>query len=129
MLCSCKDEFELIRLSGEAKVSEINRDNEFSIICPIEINASPIDGYDKFYDDIKSRMKFPFDKDNPKGKVYVGFNIDQNGDMSSVEVIRGVNEELDKEALRLIKSSTAEWKAGHVGDIKVNQRIVIPISF
>lgn len=63
-----------------------------------------------------------------KGKVYVQFIIDKDGSVTNVEVIRGVDPSLDKEALRVVKSMP-KWKPGEQRGKPVKVSFQIPINF
>lgn len=63
-----------------------------------------------------------------KGKVFVQFIIDKEGKVTNVEIIRGVDPSLDKEALRVVKSMPA-WKPGKQRGKPVKVSFQIPINF
>jgi protein TonB len=63
-----------------------------------------------------------------QGKVYVRFVIDKNGEVTHVEIYRGVETSLDKEALRVV-GLLPKWKPGKQGGKAVNVSYVVPINF
>lgn len=63
-----------------------------------------------------------------KGKVFVSFIIDQNGLISNVELIRGVDVSIDNEALRVVRSMP-KWKPGRQNGMPVKVRYSVPILF
>lgn len=63
-----------------------------------------------------------------KGKVFVQFIIDKEGKVTNVEIIRGVDPSLDKEALRVVKSMPS-WKPGKQRGKPVKVSFQIPINF
>ena len=65
---------------------------------------------------------------NIQGKVYVQFIIEKNGKVSNVKVVRGVDKNLDKEAVRVIKSSP-DWKPGIQRGKAVRVYFTVPINF
>ena len=67
-------------------------------------------------------------RDGVQGTVMVQFTIDKDGKVTDAEVIKGVDEELDAEALKVIMASP-KWKPGKVGGKKVRALITLPVEF
>lgn len=68
-------------------------------------------------------------KNKVQGRVILEFVINANGTVSDVRVARGVNEELDAEAVRVV-SDSPEWEPGR--DEKGNPvkvRMTFPVVF
>ncbi len=63
-----------------------------------------------------------------QGKVYVKFVVGSDGSISNVEVERGVTEELDREAKRVIREMP-NWLPGEAKGKKARTRCRIPIVF
>jgi periplasmic protein TonB len=62
------------------------------------------------------------------GTVYVRFVVRPNGNVTDVEVIRGLSKDCDKEAMRVI-SIMPGWIAGMQNGTSVPVRMVLPIKF
>jgi len=62
------------------------------------------------------------------GKVLVQFVIDDKGKVTKVEVLKGVEKTLDKEAVRVIKSMP-KWIPGKKNGKPVKVRYTIPLTF
>jgi len=63
-----------------------------------------------------------------QGRVVVKFVVQKDGSISNVEVMRSVDEHLDAEVVRLVKSMP-NWKPGkHNGEV-VNVQYVLPVVF
>lgn len=67
-------------------------------------------------------------KDGVQGKVYVSFVVDENGSVQDAKVIRGVNSELDAEALRVVKL-LEKWTPGKEKGKAVKVQFTVPINF
>jgi len=67
-------------------------------------------------------------KDSIAGKVYIQFVVNSDGHVDRVKVARGVNPDLDKEAVRVVKSSP-KWTPGKQRGKAVNVAYTIPIIF
>ena len=63
-----------------------------------------------------------------QGRVLVDFIIDESGKVTDVKVLRGVDELLDAEAVRVISASPA-WKPGYVRGKKVKSEISLYVEF
>lgn len=75
-------------------------------------------------------LKYPADavRDGIQGRVMVEFVIEKDGKVSQVKVTRGVSEELDAEAVKVI-SASPKWKPGKVSGQKVRCRMTVPVEF
>ena len=62
------------------------------------------------------------------GRVIVSFVVNKDGTIQNVEVIRGVHEKLDAEAVRVVKSMPA-WSPGEQQGRKVRSKFQLPVFF
>ena len=67
-------------------------------------------------------------KAGTQGRVMVSFIVETDGTISNAHVQKGVSEELDQEALRVIKNMP-KWKPGMQSGKAVRVKYTIPISF
>tara|TARA_B100000214_G_scaffold373557_1_gene354129 strand:- start:566 stop:973 length:408 start_codon:yes stop_codon:yes gene_type:complete len=65
---------------------------------------------------------------NIQGKVFVQFVVEKNGKVSNIKVVKGVDKNLDKEAVRVVQS-LPDWKPGEQKGKAVRVLITIPINF
>ena len=63
-----------------------------------------------------------------QGTVMVEFIIEKDGKISNVRVAKGVSEELDAEALKVVQASP-KWKPGKVSGNKVRTSVTVPVEF
>ena len=63
-----------------------------------------------------------------QGKVYVSFVVSKAGMVTKARVVRGVDPQIDREALRVIKT-LPKWKPGMQNDKAVNVAYTVPINF
>lgn len=75
-------------------------------------------------------MKYPDEavRNGIQGRVLVDFIIDENGKVTDVKVLKGVDKLLDDEAVRII-SASPDWKPGRVRGKKVKAEISIYVDF
>ena len=62
------------------------------------------------------------------GKVYITFVVEKDGTLSDIRVMKGADESLNREALRVINSSPL-WKPGSNHGIPVRVRCSIMMNF
>ena len=65
---------------------------------------------------------------NITGKVYVSFIVDKQGNVTNVKIVRGVDKNLDAEAVRVV-SSLPKYKPGKQRGKPVRVMFTIPINF
>lgn len=63
-----------------------------------------------------------------QGRVIVSFVVNKDGTIQNVEVLRGVHEKLDAEAVRVVKSMPA-WSPGEQQGRKVRSKFQLPVFF
>lgn len=79
---------------------------------------------------IASNIQYPEDArtNNVQGKVFISFVISKEGKVTMVRIIRGVSEELDQEALRVVQL-LPDFSPGRQGTEFVRVGYNIPINF
>ncbi len=98
------------------------------------------EGINKLMKDIRTSTDNYWKKRYPKGKpiypceqgisgrIIVSFVINENGQVTDPEVLRHVDKDLDKEAIRIIKSMP-RWIPGEHKGKKVKVRLTLPVQF
>jgi protein TonB len=79
---------------------------------------------------IQKNVKYPAiaKEYNITGKVYVSFIVDRSGSVTNVKIVRGVDKNLDAEAMRVVKS-LPKYKPGKQRGKAVRVMFTIPINF
>jgi protein TonB len=79
---------------------------------------------------IASSIKYPIiaQENGIQGRVYVSFVVNSKGKVEQVKIARGVDPNLDKEALRVI-NSLPTWKPGKQRGKAVKVSFTVPINF
>ncbi|MDO5035704.1 MAG: energy transducer TonB [Porphyromonas sp.] len=67
-------------------------------------------------------------ENNVQGRVLVSFVVERDGSVSDVKVVRGVDPNLDKEAVRVVKL-LPKWKPGMQTGKPVRYRYNLPVTF
>ena len=79
---------------------------------------------------ISKNVKYPVlaMENGIQGKVYIQFVIENDGSITDVKVVRGVDASLDKEAVRVVKAMP-KWKPGKQRGKPVRVSYTLPINF
>ncbi len=135
-----------VEIEEELEIEDTEADQETEVIEVVEVEEEESDevfGFAVIEDKpvfpggdaalmkyLATNTKFPpVAKENGiQGRVFVGFVIDKNGKVVDVEILRGVDPHLDREALRVVKSMPS-WKPGKQRGKPVKVRYQVPINF
>lgn len=63
-----------------------------------------------------------------RGVCSAAFVVEPDGTLSNIEVVRGVEESLNREALRVV-ATMPRWIPGRIGDRGVRVYCMVPIPF
>ena len=79
---------------------------------------------------LSSHVKYPpiAEENGIQGRVIVGFVVERDGSVSQVQVIRGVDPSLDKEAARVV-ASMPKWTPGRQNGQNVRVKYNVPVNF
>lgn len=85
---------------------------------------------EKFREWIATQLVYPAiaAKNGISGRVFVQFIVNPKGKVTDVIVVRGVDPALDKEALRVVRSSP-DWEPGKQKGKPVSVQFTFPIIF
>ncbi len=87
-------------------------------------------GEEDLYTYLDSNLQYPVEalEKGIQGVVYVQFVVEKDGSVSAAKVIRGVEESLDQEALRVVKAMP-KWKPGTQRGVAVRTSYTLPVRF
>lgn len=77
---------------------------------------------------IQNKIDYPSTalKDSIEGNVYVAFNIKVDGSTSNHRIVRGIREDLNREALRITRLIKFEKSAGRGGrDVEIQHYVIV----
>ena len=79
---------------------------------------------------VNARLVYPelAKENNVQGRVTLQFTVETDGRVTNVRVLRGVDESLDKEAVRVV-SSSPKWEPGRQRDRAVKVTYTFPVIF
>lgn len=138
---ACNDESELkngtidevaVMALSENKLESVNNESVegeiyFDADVMAKFNNKEADEFRKY---MALNLKYPKEaaKKGINGRVYVSFIVDKAGDVKQVKVVRGVDEALDNEAIRVVRNSP-KWEPALIDDKPVNVQFTFPIVF
>lgn len=86
-----------------------------------------INGMKDFNDFIGKNFKTP-KNETISGRIFVSFFVSKEGFIKDIKILRGLNEEIDNEALRVVGLYNKKWKAGKSRGIDVDVKYACPIN-
>ena len=105
-----------------------SKDNELFIVVEVQPQYPGGDiTMNKF---ISDNLQYPkiAQENGIQGRVITQFIVEKDGSLSDIQVVRGVDPSLDKEAIRLIRLMP-EWIPGTQRGNKVRVRYTLPVTF
>ncbi len=111
----------------EIEIIEEDDDEFFMVVENMPIFPGGDLGLMKY---IQKNVKYPAiaKEYNITGKVYISFIVDKSGSVTNVKIVRGVDKNLDAEAVRVVKS-LPKYKPGKQRGKSVRVMFTIPINF
>jgi len=87
-------------------------------------------GLKEMFKYLGNNLKYPKREKNIgiQGTVHLTFVVGKKGEIKKIEVLRGVNDAIDQEAIRVLKAMP-NWKPGKQHGKAVNVRYNLPIKF
>lgn len=105
-----------------------NSQAEELIIDPVESMPSFKGGDDSLFAYLNKNNQWRVGQSTIEGKVFVGFTVNEKGELKNIEVKKSLCPTCNKEALRLIENMP-NWKPARENGKLVSKRMVLPISF
>ena len=94
----------------------------------VEEQPVPKNGYEAFYRKLSEELKYP-GQFAEGGKVFIQFTVNTIGNVVDAEVIKGLNDVADQEALRAFVAVDEKFEPGNQRGKAINVRMVLPITF
>jgi periplasmic protein TonB len=113
--------------SGQVVTAEDSTQKD-EMVDPVEIIPSFPGGQDKLARFVKANQKRTSFSDSVKGKVFVQFVVEKTGELTEIEIVRGLNDQCNNEAIRLLRAMP-KWNPGSQGGKLVRTRMVLPLVF
>lgn len=103
-------------------------DDETVVMPDITEAAVPVKGYDAFYAYIYDHLKIPGHllEQRIDAKIIVSFVVDTDGSLTEVQVLKGFDQKLEEQVVKLLEESPA-WKPAWQQGRKVKMRLQLPV--
>ncbi len=130
-----------------ATSSEIKKVKPVTGKSTISNKTNQVKGYDEVMDVVEQMPAFPGGNDSLfvylsrnikypvvaqengiQGTVYLHFVVSKNGQIDKIEVLRGVNPAIDKEAIRVVRNMP-RWIPGKQNNEPVSVKYTLPMKF
>lgn len=110
----------------KAKVEEVTEE----IFVVVEENPEFPGGNSAMMKFLSDNIKYPViaQENGISGRVITTFVVERDGSITDVQVVRGVDPSLDKEAIRVIQTMP-KWKPGKQRGSTVRVRFTLPVVF
>jgi TonB family protein len=95
-----------------------------------EVNPTFPGGLDALFKFLSKKIEYPLraEQNNTSGEVLVQFEIEKDGSLTNINVVKGIGDGCDEEAIRAMKLSP-KWIPGYQYGIPVRTRYTLPIEF
>jgi TonB family protein len=119
-----------IKLVTPTAAADTTRKDDGPIFSAVEQVPEFAGGLPAFGDFLVKNIKYPAEarKNGIQGKVFIAFVVEKDGSLSNIRVVRGVDNALDQEALRVLEISP-KWTPGFQNGKPVRVMYSVPISF
>lgn len=129
-----EESVEIEMIGGGAYVEDMpiieSENQENPVYAIVEEAPEFVGGQKAMYKYINENINYPENSKSKgiEGTVFVSFVVEKDGSTSDVKVLRGINDELNNEAFRLVKSMP-KWKPGKQRGRIVRSQFNLPIKF
>jgi len=112
----------------QAVETVVNDDSE--VYGAVEVFPEYPGGTTAMFEFIQKNLKYPESAKEKglEGRVFIGFVVEKDGSLSSFQVLRGVCDEIDAEAVRVLKMMP-KWKPGMNNGEPVRVQYTMPFKF
>lgn len=124
------DKFKAVQEQVVVKEPEPEKPAEEEIFVAVEQPAEFPGGLPALMKWLNSQIRYPeaAQQNDIQGKVIVKFVVEKDGSIGAVEIMKGVDKDLDREALRVVKKMP-KWQPGKNNGVAVRSYFNLPVTF
>ena len=113
--------------TSDMKVKQNGRNDVFTVV---EQQPEFPGGTQALMEFIRTNLRYPVPcvEDSIEGRVTLSFVIERDGSVTEISKLRSPNEDLTKEAIRVV-SAMPKWSPGKQRGEAVRVRYVLPVTF
>ncbi len=109
---------------------EVQKPKEEQIFVAVEQPAEFPGGMAALMRWLNNNMRYPeaAQQNDIQGRVHVNFVVEKDGSIANVKIAKGVDKDLDREALRVVKKMP-KWQPGKNNGVAVRSYFNLPVTF
>ena len=123
------DKFKAVQEAAVVKEPE-SAPKEDEIFVAVEQQAEFPGGMAALMKWLSNNIRYPeaAQQNDVQGRVIVKFVVEKDGSVSQAQIVKGVDKDLDKEALRVV-NKMPKWQAGKNNGVAVRSYFTLPVNF
>ena len=124
------DKFEAVKEQVIVKEPEPEKPKEEEIFVAVEQQAEFPGGQSALMKWLSNNIRYPeaAQQNDIQGRVVVKFVVEKDGSIGHAEIARGVDKDLDREALRVV-NKMPKWQPGKNNGVAVRSYFNLPVTF
>ena len=124
------DKYEAVKEQVIVKEPEPVKPKEDEIFVAVEQQAEFPGGMPALMKWLSNNIRYPeaAQQNDVQGRVIVKFVVEKDGSVSQAQIVKGVDKDLDKEALRVV-NKMPKWQAGKNNGVAVRSYFTLPVNF
>ena len=124
------DKFKAVQEQVVVKEPEPEKPKEEEIFVAVEQQAEFPGGQPALMKWLQQNIRYPeaAQQNDIQGRVVVKFVVEKDGSIGQAQIIRGVDKDLDREALRVV-NKMPKWQPGKNNGVAVRSYFTLPVSF
>ncbi|MDE6480286.1 MAG: energy transducer TonB [Muribaculaceae bacterium] len=124
------DKFKAVQEQVVVKEPEPEKPKEEEVFVAVEQQAEFPGGMPALMKWLSSNIRYPeaAQQNDVQGRVIVKFIVEKDGSVTQAQIVKGVDKDLDKEALRVV-NKMPKWQAGKNNGVAVRSYFTLPVQF
>lgn len=124
------DKFKAVQEQVVVKEPEPVKPKEEEIFVAVEQQAVFPGGQSALSSWLSKNIRYPeaAQQNDVQGRVIVKFVVEKDGSIGNVQILKGVDKDLDKEAIRVVKKMP-KWQPGKNNGVAVRSYFTLPVTF
>lgn len=124
------DKFKAVQEQVVVKEPEPEKPKEEEIFVAVEQQAEFPGGLTALMKWLSNNIRYPeaAQQNDIQGRVIVKFVVEKDGSIGAADIVKGVDKDLDREAIRVVKKMP-KWQPGKNNGVAVRSYFTLPVVF
>ncbi len=124
------DKFKAVQEQVVVKEPEPEKPKEEEIFVAVEQQAEFPGGLPALMKWLSNNIRYPeaAQQNDIQGRVIVKFVVEKDGSIGAADIVKGVDKDLDREAIRVVKKMP-KWQPGKNNGVAVRSYFTLPVVF